>query len=832
MQELLQQNVATLDLARFGLDNMVHSYPGYVAGERGSMVSAIGSEDGALGDRDSVVSDTRFAFDTICFDTKAYRHTVVRVSAKEKLKRSERRVAPSPSDTAALLPIKEAEAETDSESSGETSPTVPSTGVSNEEHEAVIMKLREAEALIRTLQERLQQPTALTEDQQADASSQPSGSMEGKETAGPSKSTAANTGGNDAAEPDGEASDSTHGSYYTARYDGVPITNKKPRTASSRAAQTERRVLLENYFKELEGAADGVTKAPGMRVRILPQTVPKIKSQPTGATSTPAAREDQRTRKHKLSRGSSSQTPVPNSATADAMSETVVSSIPPCSFLDGTDVKEPQLSSGISSIPTAAFLDGTADTMGNPSPYVRRKSRGSREPNSLKASIPTAADAAGIPGPTAKPDRLRRAKHRSGETRELETQKSSIPTSVFLDGAPGKELGGRRQRASRSDRLDVSKPLGEKGQTRNSPVYRSRWSETHAGRGIIDRRRDELQRDTRLKTTHRPERVEEIRREPCDMPKSKDEAGQRTRVKQQETQRTPLKDSTNLEREKVDQDKTADTAFPTAIPPPPAWMTTTYKISWAESPATVRSIMEVKKNSSSKSDDETVETPQPSIPSQPYQPDSDSSMKVDLPPENVKVDEELRTNLRRDPYPFYKRRYPSLSTLGTATSEAGQKEGRTITVPRAYPGVNTNPSWINPERVVSEISKNTENTLRAVSSRSGLRAGAAEDRASKRSPVGRADDRVGPAKRSDLDSMANLGGILQTAASRPGLGAGAVDEKAHKRSLFRRAMGRVGPPKTNDLDGIENMLGKLFVDLDEIKVQTQQVGNGSVVEAA
>ena len=568
MQVLLQQNVATLDLARFGLDNMVQSYPGYVAGERGSTVSAIGSEDGVLGDRDSVLSDTRFAFDTICFDSKAYRHTVARVSAKKKLKRPKRRAAPSPSDTAALLPIKEAEAETDNKSSGETSTPAPATGVSNEEHEAVIMKLQEAEALIRTLQERLQQPTALTEDQQPDDPSQPPGSVEGKKTAEPAKSTAAPTGGTGAAEPDGEASDSSRDSYHTTRYEESPITIKTPRTASNRASRTQTDLLIEYFSK---GAADRGLKAPSVRVRIpVSRRAPKVKDQSVGVAGTPASRDDQRTKtlRHGLPRRASSQKPVPESAAADTVSGTVVSSIPPCSFLDGTDVKERPLPSGISSIPTAAFLDGIPDAIGNPGPPVRRKSGELRGPKSRKASNPTTADAAGIPDSARKPDRLRPAKHRSGETtgREPETQKSAFLTSLFLDGAPAGELGERRKRTPRRDVLDASKSLGEKGQTRNSLMYRSRWPENHAGRGITNLQRDEFQRDTRRGTKHQPKRFEELWHGSWDMPKLNDEAGHRTRAKQQGTQRTPLKDATNLEREKVDQDKTADTASPTTPP--------------------------------------------------------------------------------------------------------------------------------------------------------------------------------------------------------------------------------------------------------------------------
>ena len=331
--------------------------------------------------------------------------------------------------------------------------------------------------------------------------------------------------------------------------------------------------------------------------------------------------------------------------------------------------------------------------------------------------------------------------------------------------------------------LDASKSLGEKGQTRNSLMYRSRWPENHAGRGIIDLRRDEFQRETRRGTKHQPQRVEEMRRGSWDMPKSKDERGHRTRAKQRGTQKTPLKDATNLEREKVGQDKTADTASPTATPPQPTCVTTTYRLSLAGSPARVCKNVEAKNKSSSKSDDEMMETLQPSIPTRSRQRDDDSGPETDPPTTNAKMNDELRATLLRDPYPTYKRRSPDWSALSTATNEAGQKVGRTIAGPRPYPGVNNNPGWINPERVVSEISKNTENTLRVASSRSRLGAGTTEDRAIKWSPFGRADDRLGPLKRSDVERM-------------------------------------------------EDMLGKLLADLDEIKVQTQQAGDGGAVEAA
>ncbi|KAK4041204.1 hypothetical protein C8A01DRAFT_34722 [Parachaetomium inaequale] len=166
MQELLQHNMRTLDITRLGLDDMIPSYPACTAKELDSMASAIGSEDSVFGDRDSVISSTRFAFDDICFDSKPYRHTVARVSTKKPKQIRRKAVAASPS--LPLLPVKETESEADSELPGEApTPTSP-MGVTPQEHEAVVMKLREAEALIRALQQRMPQgPTGhpLSEDE-------------------------------------------------------------------------------------------------------------------------------------------------------------------------------------------------------------------------------------------------------------------------------------------------------------------------------------------------------------------------------------------------------------------------------------------------------------------------------------------------------------------------------------------------------------------------------------------------------------------------------------------------------------------------------------------
>ncbi|KAH6637309.1 hypothetical protein F5144DRAFT_620328 [Chaetomium tenue] len=165
MQELLQQNMRTLDIARLGLDDMVHSYPAYTAKDLDSTASGIDSGNSMLGDRDSVVSNTRFNFDDICFDSKPYRHTVARVAAKNR-SHYKRRDADALSSPPLLLATRETEAE-----AGTTTHEVPTpihlTGVPPEEHQAVLMKLREAEALIRTLQGRTKQPGTMPRENPA-----------------------------------------------------------------------------------------------------------------------------------------------------------------------------------------------------------------------------------------------------------------------------------------------------------------------------------------------------------------------------------------------------------------------------------------------------------------------------------------------------------------------------------------------------------------------------------------------------------------------------------------------------------------------------------------
>lgn len=158
MQVLLQQNRATLDIARLGLEAMVPSYPSYKDKDFDTVASEIASDDSVLGDRDSVISDTRFPFDEICFGSRAYQRAVARVSSKTV----KTEVSMLARDTH-LASVAEADAETESQASGETvaaaAPAAPAT-VENAIHEAVCLKLQEAEARIQALEERIRQEAA------------------------------------------------------------------------------------------------------------------------------------------------------------------------------------------------------------------------------------------------------------------------------------------------------------------------------------------------------------------------------------------------------------------------------------------------------------------------------------------------------------------------------------------------------------------------------------------------------------------------------------------------------------------------------------------------
>ncbi|KAK0614506.1 hypothetical protein B0T14DRAFT_486798 [Immersiella caudata] len=152
MHELMERNQATLNLAGLGLEGMLHSYSGYAAGDLNAMPSEIGSVDGILGDRDSVLSDSGFAFDSVCVGSKAYRRTVARTL--------DERGAGMPEEPA-LPDIEEDEEEVGDKSeigsSVDTAVPVPVQGfVEIGVHEAVCARLRDAEARILVLEAMLQ----------------------------------------------------------------------------------------------------------------------------------------------------------------------------------------------------------------------------------------------------------------------------------------------------------------------------------------------------------------------------------------------------------------------------------------------------------------------------------------------------------------------------------------------------------------------------------------------------------------------------------------------------------------------------------------------------
>ncbi|KAG7284667.1 hypothetical protein NEMBOFW57_009276 [Staphylotrichum longicolle] len=351
MQELLQQNMATLELARFGLDDMVPSYPACTAGEWDTVASAVGSDASVFGDRESVVSNTRFAFDTICFDSKAYRHTVARVSAKKK-KKSNQATA---TDAAAaklhdmdLQPVQEAES--DEQSSAPTARPTPRPTITTEEHEAVLMKLREAEALIQTLQERIEQPKPFVAAQEAEALDQGPTSGVIEEVA-PAKFETLKTATSMAAELDEKSSDSTR-TAYSLPEDGRPITIR-PAGKPARPMNASQTSLLIEYFesaRKLENPRlgkpslrvrvtprkDRKEQEPSDRIRVTPRRDRKSEDQGPGFIRIPTTRDRLRVeRKQSASQGSAPGKQT--GAEAEAAIVNSISAIPPSWMLDRTD---------------------------------------------------------------------------------------------------------------------------------------------------------------------------------------------------------------------------------------------------------------------------------------------------------------------------------------------------------------------------------------------------------------------------------------------------------------------------------------------------------------
>ncbi|KAK4442714.1 hypothetical protein QBC34DRAFT_338096, partial [Podospora aff. communis PSN243] len=148
IHELMERNQATLDLAGLGLEGLRHSYGGYTAGDLSMVASEIGSVDGIIGDRDSVLSDSGFGFDSVCILSKAYRRTVARTLNEKETR---------PCDESHLPDIKEDEETVEDEDKSESSEAtpVPATApqfVEIRVHEAVCARLRDAEARILVLE--------------------------------------------------------------------------------------------------------------------------------------------------------------------------------------------------------------------------------------------------------------------------------------------------------------------------------------------------------------------------------------------------------------------------------------------------------------------------------------------------------------------------------------------------------------------------------------------------------------------------------------------------------------------------------------------------------
>jgi hypothetical protein len=115
----------------------------------------IGSVDGILGDRDSVLSDSGFGFDSVCISSKAYCRAVARTLNE--------RVAGT-SDEPALPGIKEDEEGIEDEKESESQPSeATAVHIAAPEfveigvHQAVCARLRDAEGRIPVLEALLQQ---------------------------------------------------------------------------------------------------------------------------------------------------------------------------------------------------------------------------------------------------------------------------------------------------------------------------------------------------------------------------------------------------------------------------------------------------------------------------------------------------------------------------------------------------------------------------------------------------------------------------------------------------------------------------------------------------
>lgn len=324
MQVLLQQNRATLDIARLGLEAMVPSYPSYKDKDFDTVASEIASDDSVLGDRDSVISDTRFPFDEICFGSKAYQRAVARVSSK-----TVKTEVSMPARDTHLASVAEADAETESQASGETAaaaaPAAPAA-VESAIHEAVCLKLQEAEARIQALEERIRQGAAKKgrngpRDRLKDESLRKRVSFNETVREGSSASRPMDINDNDyehetEEKPEQIAShrakkDRRHrsgaqrddGEYKRIR-DGLdaclrPTTKNKTDESVPDLNESAKRVLLEGasvkksqtsllleYFENGPGTANGDVRRPSVRVRVTPTPKRQTGSCDKGLTAT------------------------------------------------------------------------------------------------------------------------------------------------------------------------------------------------------------------------------------------------------------------------------------------------------------------------------------------------------------------------------------------------------------------------------------------------------------------------------------------------------------------------------------------------------------------
>lgn len=262
MQDLLHRNRGILDIDRLGLHDMVPSYPAYTSRELDSVASEIGSEDSLLGDRESTVSNTQFSFDDILFSSKAYRQSVARSSAK-KSTQQKKKLAACPPVSPTLPSIMEAVTEVDK------SETFTRSGVTSEEHEAVVLKLREAEARIRTLQKQLGRPVPHPANRQPASPGQPSTGLD-EEEMGPLMARVANIGFIDQVQPLADANDGpkavSQSDHPRPKHRGK---GKTVWTADPGSILTRRDVdLLVEYFEGGRRDENGDAPKPSERFKL------------------------------------------------------------------------------------------------------------------------------------------------------------------------------------------------------------------------------------------------------------------------------------------------------------------------------------------------------------------------------------------------------------------------------------------------------------------------------------------------------------------------------------------------------------------------------------